>query len=157
VAGFICILASFGTIVFECLTAVMLSRRWSSTVTDLRLPHTRLAFNVRLIKRLVVFSIFALLVYLSAIFQVNHPLMQYVFFFTSALLPLGVFLVFGTQASILRIWAIWIPRKPRTETEPDAFRGDKFTPSGNALPTTIDWKNGWKTKLTKFEDANIQV
>jgi hypothetical protein len=31
--------------------------------------------------------------------------------------PLGCALVFGTQPSILRVWAFWRPRKPRSEKD----------------------------------------
>ena len=42
----------------------MLYRSWSSTITDIKLPHSTLAFEVRLVKRVMVYTAYALLVYL---------------------------------------------------------------------------------------------
>jgi len=158
ISSFVSVFFGFVTLGFEAWTAFLLSREWSSTITDLKLPHTKLAFNVRLIKRLVIFSVFAIIVYGSAILQINHAALIYAFAFLAALMPLAVFLIFGTQWSILRVWCFWRPRKPRSESDVVEDEKLKFQivnktrpvaesrAEGGGKEVDVDWMNGWEKR-----------
>lgn len=109
----------FGAIalIFEVRTIVTLYTRWGASIADIVLPHTLLAFNVKLIKRIAVLSVVFMLIQLTVLFEGVSPAMILVPRFNFAIWPIGIAIVFGTQPSILRVWCFWRPRKPRTEVD----------------------------------------
>jgi len=105
------------TVIMEIWTLMILYSKWMSNFKEICLPHTTLAFNVRLIKRILVLEFFVLLMYMSALLQQVNPMFITIYHFSFSLVPLGAALVFGSQPSILRVWCFWKPRKPRTEVD----------------------------------------
>jgi len=104
-------------LIFEVLTMVALHKKWDTSITKIVLPHTQLAFNVKLIKRIFAFTVLFSILNSTALLEGVNPAMVLVPRFNFAIWPVGLAIAYGTQPSILRVWCFWKPRKPRTEVD----------------------------------------
>ncbi|KAG9000615.1 hypothetical protein FRB95_004561 [Tulasnella sp. JGI-2019a] len=82
---------------------------------QIALPRTRTTFNVRIILRVIFFSLFTALAWASH--AISGTRLDVIPWMLTATIPVVGFMVFGTQKSILRVWAFWIPRKEKPENE----------------------------------------
>ncbi|KAG8905272.1 hypothetical protein FRB99_000342 [Tulasnella sp. 403] len=119
------------TVIFEAWIVYIFCQNWS----EITLPKTETAFNVRIIIRVIAFSVYSGLCWLS--FLISGTKLDIVPWVLTACVPLVAFFIFGTQMSILRVWAFWIPRKPRPELDVQDEQDSKDLYTLNFGPVTV--------------------
>ncbi|KAG9003221.1 hypothetical protein FRB90_011234 [Tulasnella sp. 427] len=100
------------TLILEAWIALIFYRHGTQVAST----KTESAFTVRIILRVIAFSAFSGLCWLS--FAIMGSKWDVVPWMLLACVPLVAFFIFGSQKSVLRVWMFWVPRKNREELQP---------------------------------------
>ncbi|KAG8950945.1 hypothetical protein FRC04_007009 [Tulasnella sp. 424] len=115
--------------------------------TQIASTKTESAFNVRIILRVIAFSLYSGFCWVSfIIFGTKWDVVPWML---TATVPLVAFVIFGSQKSVLRVWTFWIPRKPREELQPPS----PLTPSANSYDPRKPFAALSTAKFTAFRGS----
>ncbi|KAG8898905.1 hypothetical protein FRC00_002146, partial [Tulasnella sp. 408] len=131
------------TLIFEAWIAWIFYRHGTQVAST----KTESAFNVRIILRVVAFSFYSGFCWLS--FVIIGTKSDIVPWMLTACVPLVAFVIFGSQKSVLRVWAFWIPRTPREEMQPTS----PLTPNVGSYDPNKPFSELSMAKFTTFKGS----
>ncbi|KIO25012.1 polysaccharide lyase family 1 protein [Tulasnella calospora MUT 4182] len=131
------------TLIFEAWIAWIFYRHGTQVAST----KTESAFNVRIILRVVAFSGYSGFCWLS--FIIIGTKWDIVPWILTSCVPLVAFVIFGSQKSVLRVWAFWIPRTPREELQPTS----PLTPSPGSYDPNKPFSELAMAKFTAFKGS----
>lgn len=131
------------TVLFEGWIALLFYRHGTQVAST----KTESAFNVRIILRVIAFSLYSGFCWVSfIIFGTKWDVVPWML---TATVPLVAFVIFASQKSVLRVWTFWIPRKPREELQPPS----PSTPSNNSYDPNKPFAALSTAKFTAFKGS----
>ncbi|KAG8921978.1 hypothetical protein FRC01_014657 [Tulasnella sp. 417] len=131
------------TVIFEAWIAWIFYRHGTQVAST----KTESAFNVRIILRVVAFSVYSGFCWLS--FIIIGTKWDIVPWMLTSCVPLVAFVIFGSQKSVLRVWAFWIPRTPREEMQPTS----PLTPNDTSYDPNKPFSELSMAKFTSFKGS----